>query len=198
MKCLVVIAHPLQDSLCASLSRLVVDALVADGHEVETESLYADGFQPALSARERGSYYDVGAYDDEAVRAQLARLSAAQALVLVFPTWWFGFPAMLKGWFDRVWAPGHAYHHASDLGAIRPALLGLRRTIAITTLGSPWWVDWLLLRRPVRRVLASALLGTCAPRCRLDLLSLYRAERVERSRLDRFERRILARLRGLR
>lgn len=198
MKCLVVFAHPLQDSLCASLSRLVVDALVADGHEVETESLYADGFQPALSARERGSYYDIGAYDDAAVRAQLARLSAAQALVLVFPTWWFGFPAMLKGWFDRVCAPGHAYHHASDLGAIRPALPGLRRTIAITTLGSPWWVDWLLLRRPVRRVLASALLGTCAPQCRLDLLSLYRAERVERSRLDRFERRILARLRGLR
>ncbi|NUO74623.1 MAG: flavodoxin family protein [Lysobacter sp.] len=198
MKCLVVIAHPLQDSLCASLARLVVDALIADGHEVETESLYADGFQPALGADERSSYYAAGGYDGAAVSAQLARLSAAEALVLVFPTWWFGFPAMLKGWFDRVWAPGHAYRHASDLSAIEPALHGLRRTIAITTLGSPWWVDWLWLRRPVRRVLARALLGACAPRCRLDMLSLYRAEHVERGRLERFERRILARLRALR
>ena len=40
MKCLVVIAHPLQDSLCASLSRLVVDALIADGHEVETVAFF--------------------------------------------------------------------------------------------------------------------------------------------------------------
>ena len=56
----------------------------------------------------------------------MEKLQAAEALVLVFPTWWFGFPAMLKGWFDRVWAPGVAYDHASDLGPIRPRLDKLR------------------------------------------------------------------------
>jgi len=46
---------------------------------------------------------------------QIDRLMSAEALVLVFPTWWFGFPAILKGWFDRVWAPGIAYDHATYL-----------------------------------------------------------------------------------
>jgi putative NADPH-quinone reductase len=100
-------------------------------------------------------------------------------LVLVFPTWWFGMPAILKGWFDRVWAPGIAYDHAADLGRIRPRLSALERVVAITTLGSPWWVDRLVMRRPIRRILKSAILATCAPRARLTFLSFYGCERLD-------------------
>lgn len=164
MKCLVVIAHPLADSLCHALARTAIATLMAAGHEVEVEDLCASGFQPALTA--------------------------AEALVLVFPTWWFGFPAVLKGWFDRVWAPGMAYDHASDLGPIRPRLHDLRRTLAITSLGSPWWVDRLVLRQPVRRVLKTALLGTCAPACRFEMLSLYKAERLTAAQVAPFRSRI--------
>jgi len=85
---------------------------------------------------------------------------------------------VLKGWFDRVWAPGIAYDHASDLGPIKPRLHRLQRTLAVTSLGSPWWVDRLLIRQPVKRVLKTALLGTCAPNCRFEMLSLYQAERL--------------------
>ena len=189
MRCLVVIAHPLPGSLTHALAAEAIRLLEAAGHEVVVEDLCATGFAPALTAAERGGYY-AGAYDGSAVVGEAARLAAAEALVLVFPTWWFGFPAVLKGWFDRVWAPGVAYDHASDLGSIRPRLHRLRRTLAITTLGSPWWVDRLVLRRPVRRVLKTALLGTCAPRSAFDMLSLYGAERLSAAQVQRFNARI--------
>lgn len=193
MKCLVVTAHPLPDSLCAHLTASIVGQLAAAGHATEVEDLYASGFAAALSAAERQSYYG-SAFDASAVAPQVERLLAAEGLVLVFPTWWFGLPAILKGWFDRVWAPGIAYDHASDLGPIRPRLHNLRRALAVTTLGSPWWVDRLVLRQPVRRVLKTALLGTCAPRCRFALETLYKAEAVDPARVRRFQARIAHRL----
>jgi len=189
MKCLLVIAHPLEDSLCAHLAGRAAQALAAGGHEVVHEDLYAQGFVPALTAGERRSYY-AGPYDSALVAQQAARLLEAEALVLVFPTWWFGFPAILKGWFDRVWGPGIAYDHADDLGAIRPRLHRLRRVLAVTTLGSPWWVDRLILRQPVRRVLKSALLGTCAPACRFEMLSLYKGEKLAPEAVRAFAERV--------
>lgn len=195
MRCLVVRAHPLDDSLCATLARRAVACLEAAGHEVAVEDVYAEGFAPGLTAEERASYY-AGPYAAAAVQAQADRLLAAEGVVLVFPTWWFGPPAILKGWFDRVWAPGIAYDHADDLGAIRPRLHGLRRMLAVTTLGSPWWVDRLILRQPVKRVLKTALVGTCAPRCRFRMLSRYRAERLGPGEVEAFAARIERHLRA--
>ncbi len=189
MKCLLVTAHPLEDSLCAHLAGRAALALAAAGHEVIREDLYAEGFAPALTIDERRSYY-APHYDSAAVAQQAARLIEAEALVLVFPTWWFGFPAMLKGWFDRVWGPGIAYDHADDLGAIRPRLDRLRHALAVTTLGSPWWVDRFILRRPVRRVLKTALLGTCAPACRFEMISLYKCEKLAPEAVRAFESRM--------
>lgn len=195
MKCLLVTAHPLSDSLCAALAKQAVMALSEAGHEVQVEDLYAQEFQAALSIPERRSYY-AGQYDAQAVAGATTRLLEAEALVLVFPTWWFGFPAILKGWFDRVWGPGIAYDHADDLGPIRPRLHTLRRVLAVTTLGSPWWVDWLVLRRPVRRVLKTAILGTCAPACQFEMLSLYRAEKPSPKAVARFGERMARTLAG--
>jgi len=189
MKCLVVIAHPVTDSLCHALAQSAIQTLGEAGHTVEVEDLYATEFPPALTTAERQSYY-APAFDATATQAQIGRLLAAEALVLAFPTWWFGFPAILKGWFDRVWAPGVAYDHASDLGPIRPRLHQLRHALAITSLGSPWWVDRLLLRQPVKRVLKTALLGTCAPACRFDMLSLYQAEKLSTGQVEAFRGRI--------
>jgi putative NADPH-quinone reductase len=189
VKCLLVTAHPLKDSLCAHLAEGAAQALAAGGHEVVYEDLYAEDFAPALTADERRSYY-APYYDQAHVAQQAARLLEAEAIVLVFPTWWFGFPAILKGWFDRVWAPGIAYDHADDLGAIRPRLHRLRHVLAVTMLGSPRWVDWFILRRPVRRVLKTALLGTCAPACRLEMLSLYKSEKLSPGAVRAFAERM--------
>lgn len=189
MKCLVVIAHPDGASLCHSLAQSVIRQLIEAGHEVEIEDLYQAGFVPSMTATERQSYY-APPFDASLVQGQIERLLHAEALVLVFPTWWFGFPAILKGWFDRVWAPGSAYDHGADLGPIRPRLVRLRRALAVTSLGSPWWVDRLVLRQPVKRILKTALLGTCAPACRFGMLSLYKAERLSAGEVEAFRARI--------
>jgi putative NADPH-quinone reductase len=126
---------------------------------------------------------------------QVERLLAAEAMVLVFPTWWFGFPAILKGWFDRVWAPGFAYDHAEEYGPIKPRLSNLRHMLAVTSLGAPWWVDRFILRQPVKRVLKTAIVGTCAPQCRMRMLSLYKSERPAAPRVERFGLKVARELR---
>lgn len=192
MKCLVVVAHPLRESLCCALAASAAEALRAAGHEVWLEDLYRDAFAAALTEAERASYY--GRYDASAVQSHIDRLVAAEGLVLCFPTWWFGFPAILKGWFDRVWAPGATYDHADDFGPIRGRLRNLRHALAATSLGAPWWVDRLVMRRPVRRVLKTAILGACAPTCKFDMLSIYRAERLGQGQVDRLSARMMAKL----
>lgn len=189
MKCLVVTTHPLKDSLCTTLTQNVVSTLKEAGHELTVEDLYEDKFEPALSARERRSYYGES-YDSSDVTAQVKRLQEAEVLVLLFPTWWFGFPAMLKGWFDRVWGPGIAYDHASDFGPIKPRLDKLKKVLVITTLGAPWWVDRVVMRQPLKRIIKVALLGACAKNSNLKYLSLYNSEKLDEGNVDEFKRKI--------
>ena len=189
MRCLVVIAHPLQESLCHSLAANAAEALGAARHEVLIEDLYRNNFAAALTVAERSSYYRQ-CYDSSAVQPEVDRLLAADALVLCFPTWWFSFPAILKGWFDRVWGPCVAYDHASDLGPIKPRLHKLRKVMVVTTLGAPRWVDWLVMRQPVKRVLKTAILGTCAPKCQFEMLSLYKSELLKDAQVRQFSNKM--------
>ena len=189
MNCLLVLAHPLENSLCRHLSDKTIEHLTSKGYEVIVKDLYQDEFNPVLSKSERQSYYKTS-FDGSRIESEINQLRNAETLVLVFPTWWFGFPAILKGWFDRVWAPGYAYNHASDLGAITPGLENLREVKVITTLGSPWWVDTLVLWKPVNRILRIALLGTCAKGCKFKMLSFYKSESATNSKVDAFIRKI--------
>src|SRR5690606_24132960 len=117
-----------------------------------------EGFDPRLTAAERAAYY-AAPHHHSGIEAHAEALRTAEMLVLAFPTWWFGPPAMLKGWIDRVFAPGVAFDHGQGFGPIVPRLETLRRAVAITTLGSPWWVDRFVMRRPVRRMLKTAVIG---------------------------------------
>jgi putative NADPH-quinone reductase len=171
------------------MTRRVVETLQAAKHEVILEDLYAQRFDAAMTAVERASYYD-GPYVTQSVSAYVEQLLSAEALVLVFPTWWFGFPAILKGWFDRVWSPGVAYDHSSGYGPIKPRLDKLREMMVITSLGAPWWVDRIILRQPLKRVLKSAIVGTCAPKCRFQMVSMYKSESLTSTQIDEFWLRV--------
>jgi len=191
VKCLVVFTHPLKDSLCGYFCDETVKHLTAKGYEVRLLNLYEQSFEPALQEAERQSYY-AEQFDDSRLKQDIQLLQETESLVLVFPTWWFGFPAMLKGWFDRVWAPGHAYDHASDLGAIKPRLHNLKEVKVVTTLGSPWWVDLFVLRQPVKKVLKIALLGACTKGCKFKMLSFYKSEAASKDRVAAFVNKIKA------
>lgn len=189
MKCLVVTTHPLAASLCKQLTTHVTDQLRAQGHEVIVEDLYEGAFNPALTSTERSTYY-ADTYDTTDVSTQVDNLLTAEGLILVFPTWWFGFPAMLKGWFDRVWGPGIAFDNTDDFGPIKPRLNNLKKTMVITTVGSPWWVDRLIMRQPVRRIVKRALLGACAANSSLQFFSLYESEKLDEQKVKRFKGKV--------
>jgi len=189
VNCLVVIAHPLESSLCKHLANKTIEHLKKKGYRVTVKDLYKDGFDPVLSSSERKSYY-TDSFDDEQLSTDIEQLKQAESLVLIFPTWWFSFPAILKGWFDRVWAPGHVYDHASDFGPIKQRLDNLKEMKVITTLGSPWWVDTFILRKPVKKVLKTALLGCCATNCRFKMLTLYKTEKLSTAKIEKFVAKI--------
>ena len=186
-------AHPLPGSLNARLAATVEREARAQGWQVTRRDLY-DGFDPVLTPDERAGYYATPA----ATLAEDKRdLAEAQILILVFPTWWGGFPAILKGWFDRVWTPGVAYDHAPDLGKMQPRLLDLTEVLAVTTMGSPAWVDWLILRQPLRRILHWGIIGPCAPKALTRWYPLYRAESLTPAQVDRFEARLAREIKAM-
>ena len=94
MKCLVVLAHPLPQSFCHAVAATVVDKLDSNGHEHRLIDLYRSGFDPRLTVSERAGYY--GGYDKSALENEIADLQWAESIILVFPTWWFGPPAIRK------------------------------------------------------------------------------------------------------
>lgn len=98
MHALWVLAHPDPQSLNARMCRTGVQALRDEGWEVEVSDLYADDWDPVLVQEGEP---DVVPEQDKLRRADL--------LVLQFPLWWYGMPAMLKGWVDRVFEAGFAY-----------------------------------------------------------------------------------------
>jgi putative NADPH-quinone reductase len=182
MRVLMVYCHPREDSFCAALRDAALEALRAKGHEVELRDLYAEGFDPVLSAEERGVYHDL-ARNTAGIEAEVAQLRRAEALLLVYPTWWYGMPAMLKGWFDRVWVPGVTF--TLGAGAIEPKLTNIRRLGVVTTYGSPWWL-LLYLGWPDRRVIAGGVRRLMAKGCRVDWLSLNRMDHRGQAERERF------------
>lgn len=132
MRVLVLHAHPVTESFNGGLHRLIVERLAARGHEVDDCDLYAEGFDPRLTRDERLNYHDVGP-NIEPVKAHVERLRAADALVMSYPVWNFGYPAILKGYFDRVFLPGVSFEMRD--GKARPSLHNIRKVGVVTTYG---------------------------------------------------------------
>ncbi|MFB2608578.1 NAD(P)H-dependent oxidoreductase, partial [Rhizobium phaseoli] len=150
-------------------------------HVVDLLDLYAEDFDPRLSEAERRAYFDVP-YDTSAVADAVARLRSADGLILVFPQWWFNFPAILKGFFDRVFAPGVAFTHDAAGGRIVPELTNIRLLYALTTTGSPWWVVHLYMGNPVRRLLKRGIANLCSMMLAFRMLSLHDMDRATEAR----------------
>ena len=180
MRVLVLYAHPVETSYQAALHRVVVETLAAGGHEVDDCDLYAEGFDPRLSRAERLAYHDP-APDRRGVQPYIDRLLAAEALVLVFPVWNMGYPAILKGFFDRVFLPGVSFRIAE--GRVVTILDNIRRSAAVVTYGATRLRAWLagdLARTAVTRVLRAQTLG--APQSYLAHYDMNRSSDATRAR----------------
>lgn len=191
MRILLVLAHPLENSFAASVARTAKESLEAKGHTVDLLDLYRDGFDPRLTVAEHGSYFDER-YDSSEVSVWVDRLKAADGLMLVFPQWWFNFPAILKGFFDSVFAPGVAFDHDRAGGRIMPRLGNIKLFWALTSTGSPWWVVHLYMGNPVRRLLKRGIAAFCGKGLDFRMIALHDMDRVTEAKRKRHLERVRA------
>lgn len=189
----VVHCHPLADSYSHALAAAVVEELEQRGHDVTTTDLYRDGFDPAMNAVERRSYYQP-AYEGAAVAEYIELLRRVDGVIFCFPQWWFGAPAMLKGYFDRVWAPGVAFTHDLAGARLKPLLRNIKVFGVVTSYGSPWWVTRMVAGDPGRKVLMRALKPMCGAGVRSFYLAHYDMDRstaaTRQAFLDRVRRAV--------
>ena len=120
MRVFIVHAHPEPNSFNGALTRAATEALTAAGHQVVVSDLYAMAFNPVSDRRNFTTTHDPDYYRQQAeeahavthdglagdIKAEIDKLDWCDALILQFPLWWFGLPAILKGWIDRVFVSG--------------------------------------------------------------------------------------------
>jgi NAD(P)H dehydrogenase (quinone) len=175
MRVLVVYCHPVPDSFCATVRDAAVEALTARGWDVRLVDLYAEGFDPVLGADERRHYHD-RAPTDPALAPHIENLKWAEAILFVYPTWWYGLPAMLKGWLDRVWATDVAFKLPADGGRIISLVPHITRIGAVTTCGATWLISF-LMGQPGRKTILRGMRALCAPRSHTLYVAHYDMDR---------------------
>lgn len=163
MRVAVILAHPNRDSFAHEIARRATGGLIAGGHDVELIDLHAIDFRAAMSTAERAAYHSQSPILDPLVQHHADLVRAIDTLVFVYPTWWSGLPAILKGWLERVLLPGVGFHFDERSGKVRPGLTNIRHLIGISTYGSPrWYVR--AVNDNGRRTLMRALRVSCGLR----------------------------------
>ncbi|MDW3213705.1 MAG: NAD(P)H-dependent oxidoreductase [Ilumatobacteraceae bacterium] len=196
MKALVVIAHPCDDSFSHAAAERAVTGLTAAGHQVDTIDLYAEGYRTAMSYEERVAYHG----DDPVLDPQVARhielLQGSQILVFVYPTWWSGLPAILKGWLERTMVPGVGFRFDEKSGKVKPGLTHVKRIVGISTYGSPR-VAVRLVNDNGRRTLTRTVRLSSGIRTRTEWFGLYGMDTASAGDRTAFLARIEQRLAGV-
>ncbi len=169
MRVLVLYAHPVETSFNAALHQAVVEELRAAGHEVDDCDLYAEDFRPATDRAERLDYQDLG--PNRAERRALCRAAARRrGAGAVHPVWNYGYPAILKGFFDRVFLPGVSFDMVD--GKAQPSLHNITKVATVTTYGGDRLRAW-LMGDPPRKLVNRLLRATVKPGAPVEYLAHY-------------------------
>ena len=170
LRVFILYANPVAASFGATLHKQVLETLRSRGHEIDDCDLYGESFDPVMGEQERIQYHDVG-FNRARSQPYADRLLAAEALVLVYPVWNEGFPAILKGFFDRVFIPGVSFKIGPD-GAAVPNLQQLRKLAAVCTYGASRTTSF-LLGDPPKRVVKRLVRSMPGHAVRCDYLACY-------------------------
>ena len=185
MKIVVVLGHPSGDSYCAAIFDAIVDALEAQAaHSVTAIRLADEKFTTAMSSAERAAYETEAPLITDETKHNAEMLKQAEALIFVYPTWWSGLPAQLKGWLDRVFVLGVAFRFNKN-GKIRPNLQNVRHIIGVSTYGSPWrYVK--LINDNGRRTLTRAIRASTGLRTRTMWRGIYALDTCTQQQREKF------------
>jgi putative NADPH-quinone reductase len=181
MRVLVLYSHPVEDSYGAALHAQTVASLKAAGHEVDDCDLYAEGFDPVLSRDDRIIYHTYPE-NTQLVSGYVERLKKAEALVICTPVWNFGFPAMLKGYFDRVWLPGVTFDLVD--GKVQSTLRHIKKLGAVLTYGADPFRAF-VAGNPPKKIVKRVIRAQINPLAKVRFLAHYdmnRATELTRAR----------------
>ena len=130
MRHLIIYAHPNENSLNHHLLNTIVESLQSRNQEIMVRDLYKIGFDPVLSLTDMQEQR-MGKVSED-VKIEQEYISWAEQITFIYPIWWTGLPAMMKGYIDRVFSYGFAYRY--DQG-IQKGLLKGKKTVIINTHG---------------------------------------------------------------
>jgi NAD(P)H dehydrogenase (quinone) len=155
-----ILAHPAPGSFNHALAATVDQTLRDRGHTVWFHDLYAEHFDPIMTAAELAKNVELPAAIEDHVR----ELEQADGLVIVHPNWWGAPPAILRGWVDRVLRPGRAYRFVPDgQGGARPeGLLPLQGALVLTTANTPQDKEDQLYGDPLQAHWVRVVFGMCS------------------------------------
>ena len=172
MRALVIFCHPKEDSFSAAILGKVTEKLEAAGWDYRVRDLYRSNFTPVLTGHELDIYLDE-ALNQEPVLQDVEDVKWANTLIFVYPTWWYGLPAMLKGWLDRVRVPGVAFVMPKAEGEnITAGLTHIRKLGVFTTCGASLWLTT-MIGAPGRKTLTRGVRAICAKGCKVYFAAHY-------------------------
>ncbi|PZX14823.1 NAD(P)H-dependent oxidoreductase [Celeribacter halophilus] len=164
-RALILYCHPRETSFNHAIKELVIARLEKAGVDYRLRDLYAEGFDPVLSAHDHEIYETVP--DNRAlVERDCQDIEWCDSLIFVYPTWWYGLPAMLKGWLDRTMVPGVSFIMPEEVGGdIKPGLTHITKLGVFTTCGASRWLTF-FVGAPGKRTLLRGLRVILAKRCK--------------------------------
>lgn len=165
MKLFSIVAHPRDNSFCHAISARVRTTMTEVGHDVVHHDLYAESFDPCLTAAEAYTIGDtlevaLSRVSDPVVLRHREQVTQADGLLIVHPNWWGKPPAILAGWIDRVLVPGIAYRLASADG-LPEGLLRIEKALILNTSDTPEEREKDVLGDPLELIWGRCVLPFC-------------------------------------
>lgn len=152
---LVILGHPDTNSFCGSLARVYIDSAKASGAEVRELKLGKLKFDPVLW----NGYSKIQELEPDLVKAQ-ELIQWSNHIVFVYPNWWGTMPALMKGFFDRVFLPGFAFKYRENSQFWDKLLTGRTAQLMVTMDTPPWYYRW-IYHRPGHNEMKRTILGFC-------------------------------------
>ena len=152
---LVILGHPSRTSFCGALADTYLHSAKNAGHEVRVLSLGELAFDPVL----HNGYTQPQALEPDLLSAQ-ADILWATHLAWVFPIWWGGIPALMKGFIDRIFLPGFAFKYRKGKAFPDKLLQGRTAHLLVTLDTPPWYYRW-VYRMPGIHQMRSTTLAFC-------------------------------------
>ncbi|NLW15800.1 MAG: flavodoxin family protein [Erysipelothrix sp.] len=156
MKTLIIYAHPWDGSFNHHVLQMTIEKLEAKGEHVDVIDLHKDEFNPVMHVSDL-KVFAKGEYADPKAEDYVHRLKAADKVIFIFPIWWYGLPAILKGFMDKILLKGTTYTQDSDHNLL--GLLDIKESAVFTTAN----IDKVIFKNigdPIENVMIAGIFAT--------------------------------------